>query len=717
MRTLLSLLMVTALTGCYELHFEGDPLDPNLVQLDNEQLFATAATYFDVPQDLLEVIAWHQSSYAPVWDHPDDEHHAHRPAYGWMGLTPEQIALASELSGSPTEALMNKREPNVMAGALLLSHLRDEVSPTAPGDHVDVRWWPILTAWSDFGEEWLDHDWAREVMRSLQLGLEEEAADGQLVTIAPRRIAGLEDVVFVAPPVGEDDQARSTLGYPARARFQAAHSSNQSSRSGGSAAINRIVIHTTEGSYNGAISWFRNSSSNVSAHYVLRRSDGEVTQMVGDDRKAWHACGNNNDTIGIEHEGTSYSSTQWTPAILDSSARLSAWLVQQYNIPIDRNHIVGHGEIQPDSCSGRSDPGAYFPWDDYMAMVASYAGGGAPAPDPDPEAPPETDGTPGTLTFITPTQGASVTSPFNVVVQHPQSHIELWSGPALLVPYIFDHPAHHTVEFATGSRSLTARAYRLSGSFVAARTLSFHVTDAVDDEPDPDPDPDPEPDPEPGPDGDIDSVAVLPVGGSTIRFSSEAGDDVARVEYWVDGWQLHDDASGAAAGTPNDYDLTYTFNYTGTRSLEARAFDASGSLTDTHSATIWVPDAGPAPCPVDVCTDSFPFTHSGNTSVSTLDVWDAYSCAPGTNESGPEVVYQVELDSLSQLVVTVDDAYGVDVDVHILTSLDNNDCVARGHITTSEWLNAGTYWVVVDTWVNSSGVAFPGAYDVTLSVN
>ncbi len=713
MRTLLALLMVTAVTGCYELSFEGDPLDPTLTQLDNDQLFSTAATYYDVPQDLLEVMAWHQSSYAPVWDHPDEEHHAHRPSYGWMGLTPEQIDLVADLTGAPTDALMNKREPNVMAGAVLLAHLRDEISPNAPSDHVDVRWWPVLTAWSDFGEEWLDHDWAREVMRSLQLGLEEQATDGQLVTIAPRRIAGLEDVEFTAPPMGEDEEARSTLGYPHRARFQAAHSSNQSSRSGGAGAINRIVIHTTEGSYNGAISWFRNSSSNVSAHYVLRRSDGEVTQMVGDDRRAWHACGNNNDTIGIEHEGTSYSSSQWTPAILDSSARLSAWLVQQYNIPIDRNHIVGHGEIQPDSCSGRSDPGSYFPWDDYLDMVASYAGGGSPAPEP--EDPPETDGTPGPLTFIAPTAGASVSSPFNVVVQHPQSHIELWSGPALLVPYIFDHPAHHAAEFANGSRNLTARAYRASGSFVSARSIWVNVTDEVEDEPDPDPDPEPEPEPEA--DTDIDGVVVLPLGGSTLRFSSNAGGDVARVEYWIDGWRIFDDATGATSGTPSDYDLTYTFNYTGTRSLEAKAFDASGAHTDSHTSTIWVPDATPAPCPVDVCADSFPFTHSGNTSVSSLDAWDSYSCAPGTNESGPEIIYEVELDALSQLVVSVDDAYGVDVDVHILTSLSNDDCVARGHITTSEWLNPGTYYVVVDTWVNSSGIAFPGAYDLTVSVN
>ncbi len=192
---------------------------------------------------------------------------------------------------------------------------------------------------------------------------------------------------------------------------------------------------------------------------------------------------------------------------------------------------------------------------------------------------------------------------------------------------------------------------------------------------------------------------------------------MARVEYWIDGWRLPDDDSGATAGTPTDYRLTYTFNYTGTRGLEAKAFDASGALTDTHTADIWVPDAGPGPCGADYCADAFPFTHSGNTSASTVSVWDTYSCAPGTNESGPEIVYELSVPSSGVLNVTVSDPYGVDVDVHILSSADNDACLARGHTTASQWVGAGTWYVAVDSWVNSSGVVFDGPYDLTVSLN
>ncbi|CAM5259886.1 hypothetical protein SBADM41S_08153 [Streptomyces badius] len=41
----------------------------------------------------------------------------------------------------------------------------------------------------------------------------------------------------------------------------------------------------------------------VSAHYVIRSSDGEVTQTVRDKATAWHARSANASSVGIEHEG------------------------------------------------------------------------------------------------------------------------------------------------------------------------------------------------------------------------------------------------------------------------------------------------------------------------------------------------------------------------------------------------------------------------------
>ena len=222
----------------------------------------------------------------------------------------------------------------------------------------------------------MNHEFAMDVFRTLQRGLHVPTVSGDIVTIAAREIPGLANVRFVEGPRAESGLFAGSTDYPGAARFVPAHSSNQSYRSNGAASIQRVVIHTVEGSYNGAISWFQNPSANVSAHYVVRKSDGEVTQQVRDSRKGWHVCGSNNDTVGIEHEGAASNAGTWTPEILDASARLTAWLVTAYNIPIDRNHIVGHGEIQGSGCAYRYDPGPHFPWTQYMQMVQNFADGG-----------------------------------------------------------------------------------------------------------------------------------------------------------------------------------------------------------------------------------------------------------------------------------------------------------------------------------------------------
>lgn len=53
--------------------------------------------------------------------------------------------------------------------------------------------------------------------------------------------------------------------------------------------VDTIVIHHTgDDMPHAAVKWFRNRHSRVSAHYVIER-DGQVVQMVEEDRAAWHA--------------------------------------------------------------------------------------------------------------------------------------------------------------------------------------------------------------------------------------------------------------------------------------------------------------------------------------------------------------------------------------------------------------------------------------------
>ena len=95
---------------------------------------------------------------------------------------------------------------------------------------------------------------------------------------------------------------------------------NFSSRNG--VAVSAYVLHTVQGSYAGCISWFKNCSASASAHYVMRSSDGQVTQMVLEANKAWHVRDENPYTIGTEMEGYVSSASWYTEAVYVSHSNL-----------------------------------------------------------------------------------------------------------------------------------------------------------------------------------------------------------------------------------------------------------------------------------------------------------------------------------------------------------------------------------------------------------
>ena len=117
-----------------------------------------------------------------------------------------------------------------------------------------------------------------------------------------------------------------------------------------------VVIHTMDGTLVGTDSWFANTTSQVSAHYGIGKN-GEVHQYVQESDAAWHAgrvdapvwkpiksnINPNLYTIGIEHEGK--PDDVWTDAMKQSSATLIREICQRWQIPIDRDHVIGHFEI------------------------------------------------------------------------------------------------------------------------------------------------------------------------------------------------------------------------------------------------------------------------------------------------------------------------------------------------------------------------------------
>ena len=132
------------------------------------------------------------------------------------------------------------------------------------------------------------------------------------------------------------------------------------------------MLFRSQGSYAGTISWFQNAAAQVSAHYVVRSSDGQITQMVREKDRAFHAGDYNRRSVGIEHEGFVNDASWFTDAMYRSSAALTRNIADRYGIPKDRTHIVGHSQVPG---TDHTDPGGNWNWNTYMQYVTGGGGG------------------------------------------------------------------------------------------------------------------------------------------------------------------------------------------------------------------------------------------------------------------------------------------------------------------------------------------------------
>lgn len=153
--------------------------------------------------------------------------------------------------------------------------------------------------------------------------------------------------------------------------------------------IEQVVIHDIEGTVSSALSVFQNPQNQASAHYIVGL-DGTVYQVVREHDIAYHD-GNfwsNKHSIGIEHEGWDSNGYQYYNATeYLASARLVAYLLKKYAIPLDHTHILSHGTVYASTSSvwNHVDPGPYWLWDYYFKLISQQG-----VPDASQVAPPNT---------------------------------------------------------------------------------------------------------------------------------------------------------------------------------------------------------------------------------------------------------------------------------------------------------------------------------------
>ncbi|MEU0433868.1 peptidoglycan recognition family protein [Streptomyces sp. NPDC006290] len=385
-----------------------------------QRAFAAAATEYHVPQSVLLAVSYLQSR----WDA-----HADAPSvtggYGPMHLTDARTAIAgtphhsdgtedargdssrpallpdavaptdsqlparlktlpkaADLTGLPAERLRTDAAANVAGGAALLAAAQRDLGEPLSDDAAD--WYGAVARFSGADDSTTAATYADDAYDVMRSGEQRTTDAGQQVTLAaqPRlspdtaqlRGAGLRTASadgtecprtvsceWIPAPYeefGEGDYGNHDLGDRPTSQ-----------------SIKYIVIHDTEGTWDGVLNLVQDPTY-VSWNYTLRSTDGHIAQHVKAKDVAWHA-GNwyiNAKSIGLEHEGFLTAPDAWyTEEMYRASARLVRYLSRKYDIPLDRQHILGHDNVPGPTTSTipgmHTDPGPYWDWQHYFTLL------------------------------------------------------------------------------------------------------------------------------------------------------------------------------------------------------------------------------------------------------------------------------------------------------------------------------------------------------------
>lgn len=117
-----------------------------------------------------------------------------------------------------------------------------------------------------------------------------------------------------------------------------------------------VIHHTGENDIDASAAqihqWHLNNPgwAGIGYHFVIRKN-GDIERGRPEWAVGSHAYGENSHTIGIHLSGD-FMTAYPTAIQIEKAALLIANICEDYGIPTDRAHIVGHGELMPTDCPG-----------------------------------------------------------------------------------------------------------------------------------------------------------------------------------------------------------------------------------------------------------------------------------------------------------------------------------------------------------------------------
>ena len=500
---------------------------------DRQQAYTAAAAEFGVPAEVLLGVSYMESQWNTYAGTPsvaagygpmhltdfaaantsqgtefdgddargDDSRPALHPAPAPSGVPAaalQTVQQAAQLAGATPEAVRSDVTQNIRAGAALLASYQQQLH-LAGGNSGD--WYGAVAKYSGATDSGSAADFADEVFQTIQQGETRTTDDGQLITLRADATvqpdtAQLSDLHLTPTNSNGAECPRGLsceLDPAAYAQYGPGpddYGNHDTSNRPATQKIDYIVIHDTEATWDTTLKLIQDPTY-VSWNYTIRSQDGHVDQHVLAKDVAWHA-GNwyvNARSIGVEHEGFLAQSGWYTEAMYRSSAKLIRYLAAKYQIPLDRQHILGHDNVPgitgPYIPGQHTDPGPYWDWAHYFDLLGAPRFPSLPAP-------------PFGMLTIQPDMAANDV-PFTGCVKagtpcpaRGSSEVILHSQPSDTSPLLTDIGLHPSGTPQTmdvndvGSRVATGQQYAIAdrkGGWVAIWYLGqkgwFHAKDAV----------------------------------------------------------------------------------------------------------------------------------------------------------------------------------------------------------------------------------------------
>lgn len=293
----------------------------------------------------------------------------------------QTVDLAADLTGASPAALRTDATQNIRGGAAVLAQYQRElgVNSSSPAD-----WYGAVARYSGATDSTAAAFFADEVFGTITSGASRVTDDGQSMRLEAQNVSPargqLRTLGLPAAAPGEveapPDVSAEWIPAPYQETGDGEYGNYDKAERPQSQQITHIVIHDTECSYDAALGLVQDPTY-LAWHYTLRSSDGHIAQHILTKDVGWHA-GNwyiNAKSIGVEHEGYGAQGTWYTEAMYRTSAKLVRYLAEKYDIPLDRQHIIGHDNVPgtiPSTVAGMHwDPGPYWDWSHYFDLLGA----------------------------------------------------------------------------------------------------------------------------------------------------------------------------------------------------------------------------------------------------------------------------------------------------------------------------------------------------------